>query len=900
MASKIGHATAKALGIKLQPEDPFQPVERPGASTLSGASGHTFVEEPPQITDYFRNLKPSRSQVYNYIFSLFPFLSWIGRYNLQWLIGDLVAGITIGAVVVPQGMAYAKLANLEVQFGLYSSFMGVIVYWFFATSKDITIGPVAVMSQLTGGIVADMATALPDVPAHVIASALAILAGAIVLFIGLIRCGWIVDVISLTALSAFMTGSAINILVGQIPSMMGITGFSTRDPPYLVFIHTLQGLPRTTLDAAMGLTALAMLYLIRGGCSYAAKRYPKNQRLFFFLSTLRTVFVILLYTMISWLVNRGLPANEVKFKILLDVPRGFQNAAIPVLNQRIASNLASYLPATVIVLLIEHIAISKSFGRVNNYTINPSQEMVAIGVTNMLGPFLGGYAATGSFSRTAIKSKAGVRTPFAGVITGLVVLLAIYALPAMFYYIPNASLAAVIIHAVGDLITPPNTVYQFWLVSPIEVVIFFVGVIVTVFSTIENGIYSTVCLSAAMLLYRILRARGRFLGRVRVASVLDDHVVGDGSDSRRGSEYGTFTGTPEEPFRNVFLPITHADGSNPEVELDNPYPGIFIYRFAEGFNYTNASHTLSYMTEYIFANTRRTNPTSFERPGDRPWNDPGPSQRQLKRAAAAAAAAAAANSETSSSSTTAHKLPTGTLDTNRASSAAESEKPTLKAIILDFSSVNHVDITSVQQLIDVRNQLDRYAAPDTVDWHIACISNRWAKRALAAAGFGYPTARPDLPHRRWKSIFSVAEIGGSSSAAAAAEFEDNEKEMESSSRTGAGLGRSESSHGGDAIKAAAEDAEVDLEAAKPHIESSEGVVAGKKPRGGGQPRLNAGRTVVAVHGINRPLFHVDLTSALQSAIANVEARSEVYPPAAATQQHQREEVDGSVTDGTLH
>lgn len=182
--------------------------------------------------------------------------------------------------------------------------------------------PVAVMSQLTGGVVADLAIALPDVPAHYIASALAILSGAVVLFIGLIRCGWIVDIISLTALSAFMTGSAINILVGQIPSLMGITGFSTRDAPYLVFIHTLQGLPRTTLDAAMGLTALAMLYLIRGTCTYSAKRWPKHQRLIFFLSTLRTVFVILLYTMISWLVNRDLPRGEARFRILFDVPRG--------------------------------------------------------------------------------------------------------------------------------------------------------------------------------------------------------------------------------------------------------------------------------------------------------------------------------------------------------------------------------------------------------------------------------------------------------------------------------------------------------------------------------------------------------------------------------------------------
>ncbi|KAK3942131.1 sulfate permease [Diplogelasinospora grovesii] len=861
MASKstqVGHFLAKALGIKLQNKEPYDEVTR-GESIFSIQTAETFVEEPPRTIDCFLEFTPTWRQLGAYLLSLFPFLSWIGHYNLTWFLGDLVAGITIGAVVVPQGMAYAQLAQLEVQFGLYSSFMGVLIYWFFATSKDITIGPVAVMSQVTGGVVADMKIALPDVPAHVIASALAVLAGSIVLFIGLIRCGWIVDLISLTALSAFMTGSAINIAVGQIPAMMGITGFSTRDAPYLVFIHTLQGLPRTTLDAAMGLSALAMLYIIRSGCTFLAKRFPNRARMFFFLSTLRTVFVILLYTMISWLVNMNLPKSKVKFKILLDVPRGFQNAAVPVLNQRIASGLVSYLPATVIVLLIEHIAISKSFGRVNNYTINPSQEMVAIGVTNLLGPFLGGYAATGSFSRTAIKSKAGVRTPFAGVITACVVLLAIYALPAVFYYIPNASLAAVIIHAVGDLITPPNTVYQFWRVNPFEVFIFFVGVIVTVFSTIENGIYCTVCISAAMLLVRILKAKGRFLGRIKVHSVLGDHVIGDTNQrfgSGAGGEYGTFPGSlgaaahGEAPVRNIFLPITHADGSNPEVELDSPYPGIFIYRFSEGFNYPNASHSLEYMTNYIFAHARRTNLAHFERPGDRPWNDPGPSRRERKKAAAQGIEAGAVGVNTS--------------------------LPTLKAIILDFSSVNNVDITSVQLLIDVRNQLDRYAAPDVVDWHIACINNRWTKRALVSAGFGYPAERPDGLHHRWKSIFSVAEIGGSQSAAAAAELEVNEKEL------GATISRRQSERHPDDIEAVPATGSNNSSSSEGEDADDKGggIDAAKKAATGQReinrtPRRPGGARTVAVHGLNRPLFHVDLTSALQSAIANVEARNEV-------------------------
>jgi sodium-independent sulfate anion transporter 11 len=484
---------------------------------------------------------------------------------------------------------------------------------------------------------------------------------------------------------------------------------------------------------------------------------------------------------------------------------------VPKIDITIMQAFVGELPATVIVLLIEHIAIAKSFGRVNNYVINPSQELVAIGVTNILGPFLGAYPATGSFSRTAIKSKAGVRTPFAGVITAAVVLLAIYALPALFYWIPSATLSGVIIHAVGDLITPPNTVYQFWRVSPLEVIIFFIGVIVTVFSSIENGIYCTISISAAVLLFRVLKAKGRFLGRVKVHSVIGDHIIGNDSKTEPFGEHASLDKSESSvATRNIFLPFDHDDGSNPDVEVKNPYDGIFIYRFSEGFNYPNANHYLDHLTNHIFANTRRTNPNSYPRPGDRPWNDPGPRRGK----------------------------PAETHD----------DRPTLKAVILDFSSVNNVDITSVQQLIDVRNQLDRYASPDIVDWHLACINNRWTKRALVSAGFGYPSEGNELQHR-WKPLFSVAEIGGSDSAASAAEANANEKEIQRQ-RTR------------DATRAPSVNDEIRLDRSNSSFDDD------LKDSNNGTKR----RRTAVVHGLNRPLFHIDLTSALQSAIANVEAR----------------------------
>lgn len=516
--------------------------------------------------------------------------------------------------------------------------------------------------------------------------------------------------------------------------------------------------------------------------------------------------------MVSWLANRHHRAKPL-FKVLGKVPRGFKNAAVPEVNASIIKIFAGELPATVIVLLIEHIAISKSFGRVNNYVINPSQEMVAIGVTNILGSFLGGYPVTGSFSRTAIKSKAGVRTPFAGVITAVVVLLAIYALTAVFFYIPSAALSAVIIHAVGDLITPPNTVYQFWRVSPIEVPIFFAGVIVTVFTSIEDGIYVTICVSFAVLIFRIIKARGRFLGTVKVTS-----IGGEAAEYRSPSltDNGTFPKNDVAQFedpgsRTVFLPFDHGDGSNPEVDVQMPHPGIFIYRFSEGFNYPNANHYLDHLTSTIFATTRRTNPNHYARPGDRPWNDPGP--RRGKKA------------------------------------EDHSERPTLKAIILDFSSVNNVDITSIQQLIDVRNQLDTYASPSVVDWHFTSINNRWTKRALVAAGFGYPTLEEEGLHR-WKPVFSVAEMGGQDSAAAAAEAEINEKEKQAR-RTRERFLKGD----GDQIRGDSESgsgtSESDIKNVSKNVTRSRAAV---------------------VNGLNRPLFHIDLTSAFQSAFANVKAR----------------------------
>lgn len=140
-STKVGHGLAKVLGIKLeQPSNAGASKVTRGESVFSVDSSDSYLEEEPTVWEWIKSTTPNGREIGQYVRNLFPFTRWILRYNTQWLIGDLIAGVTVGAVVVPQGMAYAKLAELPVEYGLYSSFMGVLIYWFFATSKDITIG----------------------------------------------------------------------------------------------------------------------------------------------------------------------------------------------------------------------------------------------------------------------------------------------------------------------------------------------------------------------------------------------------------------------------------------------------------------------------------------------------------------------------------------------------------------------------------------------------------------------------------------------------------------------------------------------------------------------------------------------------------------------------------------
>lgn len=733
----------------------------------------TLVTEKEYFNHSLKNYFTLKS-VGSYIKSLFPIFHWLPHYNFAWLSQDLIAGITVGCVLVPQSMSYAQLATLPPQYGLYSSFIGAFIYSLFATSKDVCIGPVAVMSLETAKVIARVSEKYPDgsIDAAVIASTLALLCGIISLGIGLLRLGFLVELISLNAVAGFMTGSALSIISGQVPSLMGYSeNVNTRESTYKVIINSLKHLPSTKLDAVFGLIPMFILYFWKWWCNSMGpklvdKYYPENskqyyfwKKFYFYTQACRNAFVIIIFTAISWRITRGKDSADRPIKILGTVPSGLHDITTIKVPDGLMKNIAPELPASIIVLLLEHIAIAKSFGRVNDYKIVPDQELVAIGVTNLIGTVFHAYPATGSFSRSALKAKCNVKTPLSGIFSGSCVIIAIYCLTGAFFYIPKATLSGVIIHAVSDLVATYNTTWNFYKMNPTDFICFLVTVFITVFSSIENGIYFAVCWSCATLLYNVAFPSGQFLGRIEIAEVVNASIISNDSVAVSSDEIGEEYEEKEDSngdqklkkfsktkiyekvstllstdsmdtlaskkiiYHTKWVPFDHkyTKELNGELQILPPPPGVIVYRLNDSYTYINCSRHYDTIFDEVKRVARRGQLLHHRRKSDRPWNNPGEWEppkflsRLFKR-----------NKEH------VDDLEGNSLQENE---TKRDERPLLKIICLDFSQVSQVDATAIQSLVDLRKAINAYADRQ-VEFHFAGIISPWIKRSLKNFGFG--------------------------------------------------------------------------------------------------------------------------------------------------------------------
>ncbi|NXD84166.1 S2611 protein, partial [Halcyon senegalensis] len=437
-----------------------------------------------------------------------PVLCWLPRYSLAWLQLDLVAGLTVGLTVVPQALAYAEVAGLPLQYGLYSSFMGCFVYCFLGTAKDVTLGPTAIMSLL----VSSYAFHEP-----VYAILLSFLSGCIQLAMGLLHLGFLLDFISCPVIKGFTSAASVTITFSQIKNLLGLQGIPRQF--FLQLYEMLRRIGETRVgDAILGLACLATLAGLRAMKSHlpqATREESLAARISYVFTvalpaTARNALVVLFAGLVAYSfqatgsqpltltgsIPQGLPAFQLpRFSMVAP------NGTVPF--RSMVEDMGAGLAVVPLMGLLESIAIAKAFASQNNYRIDPNQELLALGFANILGSFVSSFPITGSFGRTAVNAQSGVCTPAGGLITGTLVLLSLAYLTSLFYYIPKAALAAVIISAVVPMFDA-GIFLRLWRVKRLD----FVPLCVTFllcFWEVQYGIVAGVLVSGILLLYSIAR-----------------------------------------------------------------------------------------------------------------------------------------------------------------------------------------------------------------------------------------------------------------------------------------------------------------------------------------------------------------------------------------------------------
>nr|XP_046261964.1 sodium-independent sulfate anion transporter [Scatophagus argus] len=437
-----------------------------------------------------------------------PILSWLPRYKLKWLQMDLLAGLTVGLTTVPQALAYAEVAGLPVQFGLYSAFMGGFIYTLLGTSKDVTLGPTAIMSLLCFSVVGGQ-------PHRAVL--LSLLCGLIQAAMALLRLGFLLDFISFPVIKGFTCAAAVTIGFGQVKNILGLQGIPHEF--FLEVYYTFYKIPEARIgDVVLGLLCLALLVILlfmKTTLGPDDAPYSNNSRvarkLVWAVATMRNALVVVAASLIafSWDVyghhvftitgktSQGLPPFR-------PPPTSDTTANGTVVSfGEIVEGFGGGLAVIPFMGLLESIAIAKAFASQNDYRIDANQELLAIGVTNIMGSFVSAYPVTGSFGRTAVNSQTGVCTPAGGIITSVIVLLSLAFLMPAFYYIPKASLAAVIICAVAPMVDF-RVVAKMWRIRKLDLLPFIVTFLMS-FWQVQYGIIGGVAVSGALLLYNMAR-----------------------------------------------------------------------------------------------------------------------------------------------------------------------------------------------------------------------------------------------------------------------------------------------------------------------------------------------------------------------------------------------------------
>lgn len=418
-----------------------------------------------------------------------PYLGWIGELkDPRVLRADLVAGITVALVLIPQSMAYAQLAGLPPYIGLYASFIPVMLAAFMGSSRQLATGPVAVVSLMTAAALQPLAASNPE-GFMVYAAVMALLVGVFQLALGLLRLGVLVDFLSHPVVVGFTNGAAIIIATSQLSKFFGVSVEQAEhhyETVWRVLVAASQHTHMATL--LMGLLALAIMILLK-------KFLPK-------------VPGVLTAVVVTTLLAYGLDFPSLGGKVVGDIPKGLPSLSIPSFNLTVLLQLSSAAITIALIGFMEAIAIAKAMAASTRQRLDTNQELVGQGLANISSGLFQGYPVSGSFSRSAVNFSAGAITGFSSVVTGVMVAVTLLFLTPLLYNLPQATLAAIIVMAVVNLvkIEPIKHAMKVQKHDGIVAIITFALTLI-VAPHLEGAIIAGVVLSLGLYLYRTMRPR---------------------------------------------------------------------------------------------------------------------------------------------------------------------------------------------------------------------------------------------------------------------------------------------------------------------------------------------------------------------------------------------------------
>jgi len=436
-----------------------------------------------------------------------PILDWGARYDRDAAVNDLAAAVIVTIMLIPQSLAYALLAGLPPEAGLYASIAPLVLYGIFGTSRTLAVGPVAVVSLMTAVAVAEVARP-GTAEATGAAAVLALISGLMLAAMGVLRLGFLANFLSHPVISGFITASGILIAASQLKHILGVKagGHSL----YELALSLGAALPQTNLPTlAIGASATAFLFWVRKSLKPLLMRVGLRPRLADLIARAGPVLAVAATTLLTFWLE--LEARGVA--IVGAVPQGLPGLVLPPLDPALWSGLAVSATLISAVGFVESVSVAQTLAAKRRQRIVPDQELVGLGAANLGSALTGGFPVTGGFARSVVNFDAGAETPAAGILTAFGIALATLFLTPLLFFLPKATLAATIVVAVLSLVDL-GALRRTWAFSQRDFAAQAGTILVTLGFGVEAGIVAGVALSVLLHLYRTSKPHFAVVGQV--------------------------------------------------------------------------------------------------------------------------------------------------------------------------------------------------------------------------------------------------------------------------------------------------------------------------------------------------------------------------------------------------